>query len=175
MFEDLGVPVYIADIEAKKLTNRSKIIRRRIIEVLGPDAYLKDALNRPYVAGKIFSDKELLDKVNAIIHPKVAAHFKRWIKKQTGPYCIKEAAILFENGGYKQCDKMILVIAPKAVRVERILRRDSSNPKEIEARMANQWSDSEKKKLADFVIENIELDATRKQVLKVHKILSNTQ
>ena len=175
MFSELGVPVYIADIEAKKLSNRSKVIRRKLIELLGQEAYIDNRLNRTFVAEKIFNDEELLKAVNAIIHPKVASHFKRWLKKQQGPYVIKEAAILFENGGYKQCDKTILIVAPKAVRIERLLSRDQSSKAEIEARMSNQWSDSEKKKLADIIIENITLEATRKRVLEVHKNLSQPQ
>ncbi|AVI51561.1 dephospho-CoA kinase [Pukyongia salina] len=175
MFEELGISVYIADIEAKKLSNRSKVIRRKLTKLLGPHTYKESQLNREFVAQKIFNDPDLLKKVNAIIHPKVASHFKRWAKKQQGPYVIKEAAILFENGGYKQCDKTILVVAPKAVRIERILARDNSNKEEIEARMKNQWSDSEKKKLADIIIENTHLETTRKRVLEVHKNLSQPQ
>lgn len=175
MFEELGISVYIADIEARKLSNRSKVIRRKLTEMLGPQAYIDTQLNREFVAQMIFNDADLLKKVNAIIHPKVASHFKRWVKKQQGPYVIKEAAILFENGGYKQCDKTILVVAPKAVRIERLLARDNSNKAEIEARMKNQWSDSEKKKLADIIIENTHLETTRKQVLEVHKNLSKPQ
>jgi len=175
MFEELGISVYIADIEARKLSNRSKVIRRKLTELLGPQAYIDTQLNREFVAQMIFNDADLLKKVNAIIHPKVASHFKRWVKKQQGPYVIKEAAILFENGGYKQCDKTILVVAPKAVRIERLLARDNSNKAEIEARMKNQWSDSEKKKLADIIIENTHLETTRKRVLEVHKNLSKPQ
>jgi dephospho-CoA kinase len=175
MFSELGVPVYIADIEAKKLSNRSKVIRRKLIQLLGPDSYKDNTLNRAYVAKKIFNDEELLEKVNAIIHPKVASHFKRWLKKQQGPYAIKEAAILFENGGYEQCDKTILVVAPLAERIRRLLARDKTTRTEIEARMSNQWSDDEKRKLADIIIENIDLEETQKQVLAVHKNLSQPQ
>jgi len=175
MFSELGIPVYIADTEARKLSNRSKVIRRKLIDLLGQEAYIDNRLNRTFVAEKIFNDTDLLKAVNAIIHPKVASHFKRWVKKQQGPYVIKEAAILFENGGYKQCDKTILIVAPEAIRIERLLARDQSSKAEIEARMKNQWSDSEKKKLADIIIENTHLETTRKRVLEVHKNLSQAQ
>ena len=175
MFSELGIPVYIADTEARKLSNRSKVIRRKLIDLLGQEAYIENRLNRTFVAEKIFNDTDLLKAVNAIIHPKVASHFKRWVKKQQGPYVIKEAAILFENGGYKQCDKTILIVAPEAIRIERLLARDQSSKAEIEARMKNQWSDSEKKKLADIIIENTSLETTRKRVLEVHKNLSQAQ
>lgn len=171
MFTELGVPVYIADIEAKKLTNSSSVIRRKLIKLLGEETYLNGSLNRKYVADKIFTDEALLNAVNAIIHPKVAAHFKKWVLNQKSNYVIKEAAILFENGSYKECDVVILVTAPKALRIERIKNRDNATLSEIEQRMGNQWSDSQKKKLANIVIENIEMEATRKQVESIHRSL----
>lgn len=175
MFKNLGVPVYIADVEAKKLTNSSKIIRRKLTELLGEDTYKANEINKEYVANCIFNDTELLKKVNAIIHPKVRAHFKRWVKKQKGPYCIKEAAILFENGEYKDCDFTILITAPREVKIERLLERDNTTVENIAARMKNQWSDNRKTKLADAVIENINLEKTKKIVQKLHKKLSKAQ
>tara|TARA_A100000171_G_C2140025_1_gene154322 strand:+ start:2100 stop:2684 length:585 start_codon:yes stop_codon:yes gene_type:complete len=175
MFKNLGVPVYIADVEAKKLTNSSKVIRRKLIELLGEEAYSDTGLNRSFVADRIFQDVELLQRVNQIIHPKVKAHFKRWLKKQEGVYCIKEVAILFENGGYKECDYTILVTAPKSLKIERLLQRDATTKEAIAARMKNQWSDTKKIKLAHTVIENIELEETQKSVLKLHKKLLKSQ
>ncbi|MAP54367.1 dephospho-CoA kinase [Altibacter sp.] len=175
MFRNLGIPVYIADIEAKKLTNTSKVIRKRLIALLGTKAYTNEELDRAYVASIIFNDPKILQQVNSIIHPKVAAHFKRWVKRQEGPYCIKEAAILFENEGYKQCDLTILVIAPRETRIQRILQRDTASAEQIEQRMANQWSDEKKIPLADFVIENTDLSATQAQVKQIHERLINTR
>lgn len=172
LFSELGVPVYIADVEAKKLTNSSLVIRRKLIELLGKNAYLDDRLNRKYVADKIFADTKLLNAVNAIIHPEVAIHFKKWASKQKSNYVIKEAAILFENGGYKDCDLVILVTAPKALRIERVKQRDNASSTEIEQRMNNQWSDSKKEKLADIIIENIDLEVTRAEIKKIHKFLN---
>src|SRR5690606_4065952 len=91
MFAELGVPIYIADVEAKKLTNTSKVIRRKLIALLGETAYSETGLNRAYVADKIFNDTALLQAVNKIIHPRVATHFKRWASKQKAVYVIKEA------------------------------------------------------------------------------------
>lgn len=173
MFEALNVPVYIADVEAKKLTNSSKIIRRKLIQLLGKKAYLNNELNRPFVAEKIFNDSNLLAAVNAIIHPKVASHFKRWIKKQQAPYCIKEAAILFENGSYKDCDITILITAPKDIRIKRVLARDETTQNAVLARMNNQWSDEQKIALADIVIENIDFSNTEILVKKIHQKLLN--
>lgn len=168
MFSELGIPVYIADVEAKKLTNSSKTIKKELIKILGEEAYNDKGLNRKYVANIIFNDNELLEKVNAIIHPQVAEHFKQWVAEQTSSYCIKEAAILFENGSYKNCDYTILVTAPKETRIERILQRDDTTREEIHSRMDNQWPDEKKQQLADFTIENKDLKNTKKQVLKIH-------
>jgi len=172
MFMELGIPVYIADDEAKRLTNSSKVIRRKLIVLLGEEAYTEEGLlNRPYVANLVFNDKMLLEGINQIIHPKVAQHFKRWIKKQKSPYCIKEAAILFESGSYRTCDLTILVTAPVETRIKRVMDRDASSRDAIEARMANQWPDSQKAKMADMVIENLDISSTQKQVHRIHKSL----
>ncbi|WP_347374391.1 dephospho-CoA kinase [Aequorivita sp. Q41] len=164
MFSRLGVPVYIADDEAKKLMATSKVIRKELIALLGEEAYMENSVNRKFIASKIFKDKVLLEAVNAIIHPKVAAHFKEWTTKQKSNYVIKEAAILFENGSYKNCDLVILVTAPEDIRVARVMARDKTSAKEIETRMNNQWSDEKKRQLADLVIENIDLENTKARV-----------
>ena len=167
-FKELGVPVYIADVEAKRITNTSKVVRKKIIALLGEKSFGTEGLNRPFVAKKIFNDKELLNQVNNIIHPKVRQHCARWVKKQKGHYCIKEAAILFESGGHTQCDFIILVTAPESIRVERILKRDSTTRKEVQSRLDNQWPDEKKIPLASFVIENTNLAETKKQVRDIH-------
>jgi dephospho-CoA kinase len=173
-FAALGIPVYIADEEAKKLMNRSKIIKRKLIELFGSEAYKNDALNRPFIAQIIFSNKEILQKMNAIIHPRVATHFNKWMLKQTAAYVIKEAAILFENDGYKLCDYVITVVAPKELRIKRLLKRDTTTKDKIEAIIKNQWSDEEKIKLSHFKITNINLEDTKKQVVEVHNQLLKT-
>lgn len=171
MFAELGIPIYIADDEAKKLSDASPEIRKDLLELLGDEAYNGDTLNRKFVAEKIFNDKNLLNRVNHIIHPRVGEHFNKWASAQNSSYVIKEAAILFENGGYKACDAIILVTAPKAVRIQRVINRDNSSLQEVESRMSNQWSDSKKKKLSDFLVENLAISDTKKQVEAIHNIL----
>jgi len=176
LFYELGIPIYIADLEAKKLMNRSKIIKRKLIELFGTKAYLKGTLNKPYLADQIFNDQSLLQKMNAIIHPKVGAHFKRWVRKQDAPYVIKEAAILFENGTYLNCDYMITVTALEQDRIKWVMKRDNTSKKKIQAIIKNQWTDDKKMALSDFIIKNIELSKTKKQVDKIHrKILEDIQ
>lgn len=173
-FEKLGVPVYIADEEAKKLMNRSPIIKRELTHLFGKDAYVNGELNRPFIAQIIFNDKSFLEKMNAIVHPRVAKHFNKWIFRQEAPYVIKEVAILFENGGYRDCDYVITVVAPKQVRIKRLLKRDNTTKEKIEAIMNNQWPDEEKTKRSHFVINNVNLEETQAQVLQIHnRILKN--
>lgn len=173
-FKELGIPVYIADVEAKALMNRSKVIRRKLIKLFGEDAYIDNELNRPFLADKIFNNKELLQEMNAIVHPKVASHFKRWVKKQESPYVIKEVAILFENGSYKQCDLVITVTASVETRISRVIDRDDTTKEKVEKIIDNQWSDNKKIKLSDFVIINEDLDQTKDQVKEIHeKILKS--
>ena len=175
-FKALGVPIYIADIEAKALMDRSKVIKRKLIQLFGDDVYIEGAINKPFIANKIFNDATLLEKMNNIIHPKVATHFKRWLKKQDTPYVIKEAAIIFENGSYRSFDFIITVTAPEQIRINRVIERDKSTVERVKSIIKNQWSDAEKEKLSDFVIENINLIETKEQVKKIHhKILKKRQ
>ncbi|UCD61240.1 MAG: dephospho-CoA kinase [Flavobacteriaceae bacterium] len=168
LFKEFGVPVYNSDLKAKKLMQNSKELRTSIIDLLGKESYVLKKLNKKYIADKVFEDKELLQKLNAIVHPAVKHDFIEWAKTKKTPYVIQEAAILFENNSYKTFDKIILVKAPKEVRLQRILARDTISEEEILARMENQWDDSKKIPLADYVIENTDLEKTRLQVEEIH-------
>ena len=172
LFEELGVPVYNSDLKAKKLMQNSKELRTAVIDLLGKESYVLQKLNKKYIADKIFDDKELLQKLNAIVHPAVRQDFIKWAKRKIAPYVIQEAAILFENNSYKTFDKIILVKAPKEVRLQRVLTRDAISEKEILTRMENQWDDSKKIPLADYVIENTDLERTKIQVEKIHHELT---
>lgn len=171
MFASYGVPVYNADIEAKKLMNSSHTIREQLISLLGEETYQNGILNRKYMAGRIFNNPDLLDKANAIIHPKVVANFLQWAKVQTAPYVLKEAAILFESGSFSNCDAVILVTAPREERIKRVMERDQVSREEVLARMNNQWSDEKKRGLSDFIIQNENLSDTHKQVETIHLAL----
>ena len=169
MFAALGIPVYTSDDEAKRLMRTSSNLKRKLIDLFGEDAYVDGELNKPYIAQVIFNDTLYLNKMNALVHPAVAKDFKDWVRKQQAPYVIKEAAILFENEGYKQCDVMITVTAPKSLRIERLLNRDHTTVEKIEAIMKNQWTDAQKAERSHFVIENINRQSTQKQVYKIHQ------
>lgn len=169
LFETLGIPIYIADVEAKRLMNTSKVIKRKLIALFGENAYLNGELNRPYIASKIFNDAFLLSQMNAIVHPKVGMDFRRWLKKQTSTYVIKEAAIIFEQQMEAEYDYIITVTANTKDKIERVLKRDDTTESKIKNIISNQMSDEEKIKKSDFVIVNDRLDDTEKQVFKTHK------
>ncbi len=171
MFKALGVPVYNSDERAKKLMVSSKTARKKISELLGEEAYSNKKLNRSYIAKKVFRDAELLKKLNEIVHPLVRKSFKSWARRQKFCYLIQEAAIIFENENQDFYDKIILVSAPEEIRIDRILKRDGSSRERILERMGNQWPDSKKIPLSDFVINNENLDETRLKVKEIHRLL----
>lgn len=171
MFRELNVPVYIADEEAKILMNTDAKIIKEIKLLFGEAAYRKGNLDRRFLAEQVFNNRELLERLNHIVHPAVGKDFDDWKKNQISEYVVYEAAILFEKGGYKKCDKNLLITAPREVRVQRVMKRDEATSTEIEARMNHQWPDEKKEKLADFVIINDELSQTRKEVRKIHEIM----
>lgn len=172
MFKKLGVSVYIADDEAKLLMNTDQVVKKQISELFGDKAYKSGSLNREYIASVVFNDTSILNKLNGIVHPAVAEHFAQWKEKQTGNYVIKEAAVLIENDGYKQCDYTILVTAPIDIRIERVLKRDNITRDQILSRINNQWEDSRKIPLVDFVIDNVDLEDTENQVYEIHNKIS---
>jgi len=172
MFQKLGVPIYNSDLEAKKLMASSEKIKKDIEALLGKDSYVDGELNKDYIAKIVFRDKTLLQGLNNIVHPAVRRHFKNWCKRQKAAYVIQEAAIIFENGNQKFYDKIILVTAPRNIRIQRVVDRDGINADAVRQRIDNQWPDKDKEKLSDFIIENIGLADTEREVSRIHhKIL----
>jgi len=171
-FKNLGIPIYIADNRAKWLMNNIDAIQTRIKRLLGEEAYTPDGLDRKFIASKVFASPSLLRDLNNIVHPEVDKDFKAWYQQQKAPYVIKEAAILFENEGYKKCDYMIVVVAPLATRIQRVMKRDKITEAEVHARIKNQWTDARKISLSDAVIENITLTGLEEQVVRIHNHLT---
>lgn len=171
MLKELGVPVYDSDVEAKKLMHSSKVIKKKIIALFGDTAYQDEKLNRSFIAKSVFNNGDLLKKLNKIVHPAVRRHFTKWCKKQEYPYVVQETALLFENNAQGLYDKVILVVAPKEIKIDRLLKRDNSTRGDIISRMLNQLNDEEKIPLADFVIENVQLEETRERVTEVHSAI----
>jgi dephospho-CoA kinase len=172
VFETLNVPVFYTDDVAKKLYSESEIMHQ-VITLLGADVYENDQLIYNKVAKIVFADKEKLQGLNKIIHPAVAEKFAMWIETQGNKkYVLKEAAILFESGAYKQLEKTITVIAPIEKRIKRVMLRDKVSSAELEKRIKAQWTDEERIRKSDFIINNDEENLLIPQVLKIHETLS---
>jgi dephospho-CoA kinase len=169
VFEVLSVPVFNADEVAKMIMNTDTDLVGRIIAQFGKEAYFTNGeLNRKYLSEIVFNDAKALQALNELVHPAVIQAFNDWALEQNSPYCLHEAAILFESGAYKSCDHSILVFAPEDLRIQRVKKRDGQSEAEIRARMDKQMSEDEKEKLADFIIINDEHTAVIPQVLKFH-------
>lgn len=172
IFSVLGIPVYEADEASKKLIDTDKGLQGQLIALLGDDIVSDGKINRPLMAERIFNDSELLSQTNAIIHPAVAAHFQHWHQQYTQqPYIIREAAILFESGSYKDCDKVIVVSAPQEMRIARVMSRNDVSRQAVLERMSNQWPEADKLARADYVIYNDHSQSVIKQVLAIHEDL----
>lgn len=174
IFQRLGIPVYNADSEAKRLMNSSPELIAEIKALFGENAYSNKQLDRNLLARLVFKNRELLNKLNNCVHPAVEKDFQIWCERHTAKsYVLKEAAILFESGSYKQLDKVIVVTAPENVRIKRVISRDNSNVKEVEGRIKNQWPTEKLVALADFVLENDGKRLILPQVIEIDKKIKN--
>ena len=155
LFELMGIPVYIADEESKKLTNTSPAIRTGLTRLFGKDIYTDGGgLDKKRLASLIFSDEKNRHLTNAIIHPEVNRHFLWWVSQQASPLCAIETAILFESGFNKDVDYAVMVYAPLELRLERTAARDNASREEITRRINSQMPDEDKKNRADYIIYN---------------------
>lgn len=174
-FEQQGVPVYYADDRAK-VVSASEEVSGRISGLFGDEVLTEGVVDRKKLAAVVFASPEKLASLNAIVHPAVKEDFIRWkIQNANAPILMREAAILFESGSYKDCDKIILVTAPEEIRIRRVIDRSGLTREEVQSRMGNQWSDDRKMFLSDFVIFNNDLEDTRQQALEILKILQDVQ
>jgi len=170
IFESLGVPVFNADITAKSIMNTDPVLIAAIKEAFGMEAYHGNGeLNRKYLASQVFNNQKALDQLNALVHPAAIQASIDWANEQNVPYVIKEAAILFESGSYKNCDFNILVFSPEKTRIERVMKRDGVDEESVRSRINKQMPEEEKKKMADFIIINDGKTALIPQVLKLNE------
>jgi dephospho-CoA kinase len=171
IFESLGIGVYNADNRSKTLLDNNQKLKNLLIAAFGKKVYTTKGIDKKYFASLIFNDKKLLKASNQIIHPFVKQDFEVWVNSQSSPYVIKESAILFETGIYKQLDKTILVVAPEELRIKRVIDRDQIPVKVVMERIKNQWDDATKEALADYIIVNNESQLLVSQVLSIHENL----
>lgn len=169
LLAEYGVAVYDSDSKAKELMNSDVDLRRALCEAFGEECYNAEGLNRGYLSGKVFGDREALAKLNSIVHPAVKADFRAWAEMQSSAYVVLESAILFESGFDSEVDTTLAVMAPMEERVRRTMSRDGSDRAAVEARIANQMSDDELHSRAARTIVNLRMEYLESDVEQLHK------
>jgi dephospho-CoA kinase len=172
LFESLGIPVYYADEATRRLMNTQPELKSSIIKHFGPGSYRDDQLDRRYLAGIVFNNREKLDLLNSLTHPVTIRDADEWMTQQQSPYVIKEAALLFESGAAEHLDLIIGVYAPQHVRVQRVMERDGMPVEEVMKRISRQIDEEMKMKLCNFIIVNNEQELVIPQVLRLHEQFS---
>ncbi len=171
IFEVLGIPVYYADAEAKRLMNEDAGLKQNIIKHFGSETYSSGLLNRSYISSIVFNDPAKLELLNSLVHPATKHDAEAWMLKQTSPYAIHEAALIFEAGVNERLDYVIGVSAPQPLRILRAVERDGMTAEEILKRMKQQMDEDEKMKRCDFIVINDEQQLLIPLVLALHQKL----
>lgn len=173
VFSALGVPIYCADTEAKKIMNEDESLMSAINSVVGEDLYVSGSLDRALLAKYVYNNENLLRQINQLVHPAVFNDFLSWSNTQTTPYVIVESAILFESGMHKYVDKVATVTAPIDERIERVMLRDGKTREQVLQIMKNQMDDETKVEMSDYVISNALNDMVIPAVIKIHQDIIN--
>lgn len=169
VFETFGIPVYYADDRTKALMNTNPLLKASLIEHFGAETYKNNELDRKFLASIVFNNKEKLELLNSLSHPLTILDADEWMKAQSTPYVIKEAALLFESGAAEKLDYIIGVYAPQHIRIQRVMKRDQLPVEEIMKRISRQVDEEMKMKLCDFVITNNDQLAVIPQVVEIDK------
>lgn len=171
--ESLGIPVFIADDEAKKLMQSADVLEA-IQTSFGDAIFENGQLNRQQLAAIVFSKPEKLQQLNGIIHPAVKQQFSIWLGQfQSEPIVVYEAAILFESDSYLNCDSIITITAPLEDRIVRVMQRDSSSREQVLERINAQWTDDQRAAKSDYVIDNTNTQIAKQEIDRILKILKN--
>ena len=171
IFQVLGIPVYYADTASKRIMNDDEYVKAAVQKAFGNNAYTDKKLNRKFIAEIVFKDQKKLELLNAIVHPATLVDAAKWMNKQTAPYIIKEAALIFESGSHQSLDYVIGVQAPLRLRLQRAIKRDNISEDEAMARINKQINEEIKIRLCDFIIVNDEQQMVIPQVLELHERL----
>lgn len=172
VLEKLGVAVYYADLEARRLMSSDSELVLQISGLFGNKAYKGGNLNREFLAQRVFKDKELLTRLNELVHPAVRKDFSRWASEQKPAfYVVEEAAILFESGSDRNMDLTVGVFAEKELRVQRVMQRDGIAREQVRMRMNSQMNEKEKMEKADIVINNDGKLMILPQIINMHNAI----
>ncbi len=169
IFDVLGIPVYSSDNAAKRLMDEDEELKNNIIRSFGEESYTNGRLNRKYLAAHAFSDLNKIELLNSLVHPATIKDATAWMEKQTAPYIIKEAALIFESGSDQFLDAVIGVKSPLSLRIERTMKRNNVTAAEVEARIKLQMDEEEKMDLCDYIVVNDEQQMLIPQVLLLHE------
>jgi dephospho-CoA kinase len=169
VFAVLGIPVFSADDEAKRILDNDRDLQLKINSLADRDLFPFGKLDRPELAKLIFGNEKLLEKVDLLVHPVVFRSFTEWVKKQHSPYSIMEAAILFESNGFRLMDKILTIVTPLEERIERLVRGNKFSREQITERIKNQIDDESRVKRSDFVISNSENDMIIPAIIGIHE------
>lgn len=168
LFRAMGIPIYSSDVEAKRLMREDTELIRAITALLGEDAYNESGLNKAFIASKIFGNKSLLEKMNALVHPAVKQDYMAWRQEQQAPFTIQESALTFEIEAEQYMDYTMVVYAPEALLIHRAMQRDQADHEKIKARLSKQMSLDLKVQKADFVIDNSLGQSMLKQAIVIY-------
>lgn len=168
VFAVLGIPVFSADVEAKRIQDSDKELQKKINSLAGKDLFTSGRIDRSELARLIFNDKDLLEKVNSVVHPAVFKYFRKWAARQDPPYSVMEAAILFESGASRMMDRIVTVVTPIEERIERLINGNRFTREQIIGRINNQIDDESRITKSDYVIFNSENDMIIPAVLGIH-------
>jgi dephospho-CoA kinase len=172
VFSTLGIAIYPSDQKAKTLLRSNSDLRNEILTEFGPEAYTDKGYNPAFIAGLVFQNIELLQRLNQIVHPYVAIDFVNWCHKyEHTAYIIQEAAILYESGAARLMDYCIVVEAPEEIRIKRVIERDHCDRAQVVNRIQNQWSADKLRSLADWIIQNDDKNLILPQIIKLHEQL----
>tara|TARA_Y100000992_G_C21071227_1_gene398830 strand:+ start:53 stop:646 length:594 start_codon:yes stop_codon:yes gene_type:complete len=167
------IPVYFSDTRAKELMNQDKSLIQHIQKRFGKESYRSGLLNRKWLSERVFMNSKALTDLNNFVHPVVHQDYLEWVDQQSHEVVAYESAIVFEHGNEGKFDVVILVSCPERLRIDRIKQRDGLTQDEIQSRTRFQWPDEEKRKHADYIIENINLLETEQQVKSVLSLIHN--
>lgn len=171
--EALGIPVYIADEKAKIILELPETLKA-IKLVFGPEVFEDEKLNKKKLSALVFDNPKMLKLLNQIVHPAVKLDFENWLNaNKEHPIVVKEAAILFESGSYKDCDAIITVVAPLNSRIQRVIQRDKTDIDSVMTRINNQWTDEMRILKSNYVIENEDINKACAQTENIIKMLLN--
>ncbi len=169
VFKVLNIPAYNSDERAKALMNENAQLIDEISKIFGARIYQNNELNRTELGAIVFKSPDLLQQLNAVVHPAVGEDFNSWCASQNTQYVIKEAAIIYETGINKMLDGVIAVIAPNELRIKRVLKRPGMTEELIKDRMSRQLPTESLVNKANWLINNDETALVIPQVLKVHE------